>query len=130
MTIDKKIIVSTTIVFLVLIFDQISKFLSSNYFEVVCNEGIAFGLGGNQTFISVLVLSVIAYLVLKEEKFILIVAFSLIFGGGFTNLVDRVLVGCVRDFITIGSFPSFNFADSAITIGAFIILGSYFLKKK
>lgn len=49
-------------------------------------------------------------------------ALALVFGGAFGNLWDRVFRGTVTDFIQvyIGSyeFPSFNVADSAITIGA------------
>ena len=50
--------------------------------------------------------------------------FALIVGGGVANLVDRL--GSARhgvtDFISVGSFPVFNVADSAITIGV-VVLG-------
>jgi signal peptidase II len=51
---------------------------------------------------------------------------ALVFGGAFGNLWDRVLRGSVTDFLQvfIGSyeFPSFNVADSAITIGAALLI--------
>jgi signal peptidase II len=51
---------------------------------------------------------------------------SLILGGAAGNLYDRVLHGTVTDFIEVyhgsWSFPAFNVADSAITIGAFLLL--------
>ncbi|HZO81443.1 MAG TPA: signal peptidase II [Candidatus Binataceae bacterium] len=54
------------------------------------------------------------------------VAFALIMGGAAGNLVDRVLRGRVVDFIYVHyyawSYPVFNFADSAITIGVAVIL--------
>ena len=54
------------------------------------------------------------------------VAFALVFGGALGNLIDRAMRGTVTDFVQvfIGSyeFPSFNAADSAITIGACLLL--------
>jgi signal peptidase II len=51
---------------------------------------------------------------------------ALVFGGAFGNLWDRVMRGSVTDFVQvfIGSyeFPAFNVADSAITIGAALLL--------
>lgn len=51
---------------------------------------------------------------------------TLVFGGAFGNLIDRIFRGTVTDFIQvfIGSyeFPSFNVADSAITIGAGLLV--------
>jgi len=46
---------------------------------------------------------------------------SLILGGTIGNLVDRVSLGYVIDFINVGFWPVFNIADSANTIG-FILL--------
>jgi signal peptidase II len=51
-----------------------------------------------------------------------IVAFSLILGGAIGNLIDRITLGYVVDFIDFRIWPVFNVADSAITIGAAIIL--------
>ena len=51
-----------------------------------------------------------------------IVAFSLILGGAIGNLIDRITLGYVIDFIDFRIWPVFNVADSAITIGAAIIL--------
>jgi len=53
---------------------------------------------------------------------IYIVAFSLILGGAIGNLIDRISLGYVVDFIDFRIWPVFNVADSAITIGAAIIL--------
>jgi len=38
------------------------------------------------------------------------------------NLIDRVTVGHVTDFISVGNFPVFNIADSCITVGAIIMI--------
>jgi signal peptidase II len=52
-------------------------------------------------------------------------ALALVFGGALGNLWDRVFRGTVTDFVQvfIGSyeFPSFNVADSAITVGAVLL---------
>ena len=49
-------------------------------------------------------------------------AFGLILGGGIANIIDRIPDGLVTDFIQIGTFPTFNVADSCITIGAALLL--------
>jgi signal peptidase II len=49
-------------------------------------------------------------------------AFSLILGGAIGNLMDRIFLGYVVDFIDLRVWPVFNVADSAITVGAAIIL--------
>lgn len=99
----------------------------------VQNTGTAFGLLANQSFL----LTVIAvtgllailffYRHLPRETTLSLVALSLVFGGAMGNLIDRLRLGYVTDFIDIrlwGDFhwPAFNFADSSITVGA-IILG-------
>jgi signal peptidase II len=60
---------------------------------------------------------------------------TLVLGGAIGNLVDRIRLGYVTDFIQVwfGSwaFPSFNVADSAITVGAaLLIIDSLFLSGK
>jgi signal peptidase II len=50
------------------------------------------------------------------------VAFGLIIGGALANLLNRAVFGWVTDYIAVGSFPIFNLADSAITVGAILII--------
>lgn len=50
------------------------------------------------------------------------VAFGLIIGGAAANLLNRAVFGWVTDYISVGSFPVFNLADSAITVGAILII--------
>jgi len=50
------------------------------------------------------------------------IAYLLVIAGAIGNLVDRIMYGKVVDFISIGTFPVFNVADSCITIGAILIL--------
>ncbi|WP_322512926.1 signal peptidase II [Chloroflexus sp.] len=88
------------------------------------NTGVAFGLfpdqGGILSVGAGLVLILLAYTyqhLLPAESRWVTVAVGLIFGGGISNLFDRIRQGYVIDFIQVGWWPVFNFADSAISIG-------------
>ena len=108
----------------VIFLDQISKIIARNYFMVSFNAGLVLGLdtGKFGSFIIPLItLCALLFILYKEKNNEHKFALSLILGGGLSNLIDRVFVGCVRDFIRIGIFPSFNFADSTITVGVFLI---------
>ena len=63
---------------------------------------------------------------LKPSEKLLAVSLALIIGGAVGNLWDRALVGYVVDFISVhwnhSYFPTFNIADSAITIGAGLMI--------
>lgn len=58
------------------------------------------------------------------------VALALIFGGGVSNLLDRVAYGCVRDFMLISGFPAFNLADVLLVLGASLLLTAMFSREK
>ena len=61
-------------------------------------------------------------------------ALSLILGGALGNVIDRLLHGYVVDFIQVHYggwyFPSFNVADSAITVGAALLIVDELLRVK
>ena len=105
-----------------MLIDQISKYYATHNILEVCNKGIAFGLGNDGLLFSILALVAILWLVVleknKRSKLLLVI----IFGAGCSNLLDRVFYGCVRDFINIGIFPTFNFADLVITVGVILFL--------
>ena len=72
---------------------------------------------------------------LKNHEGMLAVALALILGGALGNLHDRVLLGHVVDFILLHwqdqyYFPAFNIADTAITLGAMLLLVDMFKSKK
>ena len=50
------------------------------------------------------------------------ISLGLIIGGAFGNLIDRIRDGGVVDFISVGWWPAFNIADSAISIGIVILI--------
>ena len=114
------------VIVLVVLFDQLSKAkFASSY-----NSGIAFGffssLGLLNTVVAIIIVSLCSYFLLREKRETISFALSLIIGGGVSNIVDRLALGGVRDFVDLGFWPSFNLADSAVTIGvvllAFLIL--------
>lgn len=101
------------------------------------NTGVAFGLfqGGGIIFILLPIIIVIGILVyfpkISDEEWYLRLALSLQLGGALGNLVDRVTIGHVTDFISVGRFPVFNIADSAITVGVVVLmLGVWFQEKR
>ena len=96
----------------------------------VQNSGIAFGLFASATSI-VIVLTTIAVgwmLVFFARSGarhpVLPVALGLVIGGSVSNLLDRVRLGYVTDFIDLRYWPAFNLADSFIVIGVAILLGT------
>ncbi|MBU4241864.1 MAG: signal peptidase II [Nanoarchaeota archaeon] len=126
--------------FLVII-DQLSKFLITNKsieifrgfsLKFVTNTGAAFSLFQGFNLVLVLIsLIVIVYLFLqlrKEKNQIRVWSFIFIIAGALGNLIDRVIFGHVRDFILVWIWPTFNLADSFITIGALLLLYSLFSK--
>ena len=65
----------------------------------------------------------VTLLAYRERKHALAqIAFGLIIGGAVGNIIDRIPDGLVTDYFQVGTFPIFNVADSAITIGAALLL--------
>jgi len=70
----------------------------------------------------------------QKHNALIQIAISLILGGAIGNLIDRALYGQVTDFIQVYYasyfFPAFNIADSAITLGAGLLILDMFLQGK
>ena len=99
------------------------------YVTPVCNSGVAFGLfkGLNlyilvATSFAVSIIIVYMIFIKKPKSRLLILALFLILSGALGNLTDRLIYGYVLDFIDLRVWPVFNIADSAITIGAILML--------
>ncbi len=94
------------------------------------NSGIAFGLFTSATIavIALTALAVIWMLVYFARAGarhpVIPAALGLLIGGSLSNLVDRVRLGHVTDFIDFGWWPAFNLADSFIVIGVGILLAA------
>lgn len=96
----------------------------------VQNSGIAFGLFASATagvivLTAIAVASMLVYFARYGARHPVIpAAFGLLIGGSASNLVDRVRLGHVTDFIDFGWWPAFNLADSFIVIGVGILLAA------
>ncbi len=140
---------------LVVILDQVSKQVAEAqltphqpvnllpYFDwyLTYNTGAAFSLlanaGGWQRWFFTVIAIVISFVIvqwirkLPAGETLTALSLSLILGGAIGNLIDRVLLGHVVDYIQVwlGSypFPAFNLADAAISVGAVLLILSSFL---
>jgi signal peptidase II len=100
------------------------------------NSGAAFGMfqNGNLVFttLAFIVIAAIIYYYprVEADDWTLKLAMGLQLGGAAGNLIDRLMVGKVTDFISIGVFPVFNVADSSISIGVGVLLLGIWLKER
>lgn len=100
------------------------------------NTGAAFGMFKDASMI----LTVLAFVVIgailfyypqvEQNDWLLRLALSLQLGGALGNLVDRLTIGHVTDFISVGNFPVFNVADASITVGAVLLFLSVWLRER
>ena len=146
----------------ILILDQFSKYWIRTRLELheqvplldgfnltfACNTGAAFSFlsdagGWQRWFFIVLAIAVSLFILVwliqvAAEKIWLSLALSMVLAGAVGNVLDRILVGCVVDFIQVylafmpsepewlwnlfNPWPSFNIADSAIFVGALMLI--------
>lgn len=158
MTIKRNIYLLTLPALAVILLDQISKYIVlrsialhesipviSGFFSLVHtrNRGMAFGLmnrpGSDFSFyflvaatLGAVILLLFWFTKLKDEERRLIFGLSLILGGAIGNLIDRLRIREVIDFLDfhIGTYhwPAFNLADSAITVGTFWVVINLLLR--
>lgn len=146
----KRILYSFIFILFIVLLDQITKYFANSYIHPldsiellpilnlvnVQNTGAAFGIFrslGNNFFIIISVAAILfmfwVIITAKEDYRI----FSLLAGGAIGNLIDRLTLGYVVDFIdfTVSGhhWPAFNVADSALTIGIAFLMISLFRKK-
>ena len=110
--------------------DQSTHVLGPLSIHRVDNSGIAFGLFTSATA-AVIVLTALAvfwmlvYFARRGARHPVIpAALGLLIGGSVSNLVDRVRLGHVTDFIDFGWWPAFNLADSFIVIGVAMLVAA------
>jgi signal peptidase II len=96
----------------------------------VQNSGIAFGFFSSATAaVTVITAAAVIWMVVFFARSgsrhpVLPAALGLLVGGSLSNLIDRIRLGHVTDFIDIRHWPSFNLADSFIVIGVAILLAA------
>lgn len=94
----------------------------------VQNSGIAFGLFASATAVVILATAAAVTWMLVffarsgSRHPVLPVALGLVIGGSVSNLLDRVRLGYVTDFLDFRYWPAFNLADSFIVIGVLVLL--------
>ena len=136
--------------FVIIIFDQVTKFwavanLSDGSsigilpvldFSLAYNKGAAFSFlanagGWQKLFFSGIAIAVSVYLIFaisraKASEKQLVIAYALVIAGAIGNLIDRIRIDKVVDFIHVfyqgWHFPYFNIADVSITIGAILLI--------
>lgn len=137
---------------IIIIADQITKFIIKsnfnlyeqldvikNFFRIIYikNSGAVWGLFSNQkgsvipviiTILSISALLIVIYIFLKtnSECKLELISLSFISGGAIGNIIDRITQGFVVDFIEIYiksyRWPTFNIADSFISVGIFLLI--------
>lgn len=143
-------ILTVIIIISIIVLDQLSKYFAINYininpyisnkksnivqFILIKNSGAAFGLLKNRSellkIINIFALTIlILYLVIMSstiENPILKLGIACIMGGGLSNLIDRIRLNYVIDFITLSfnKCPVFNLADVCIFAGVIIVFFS------
>lgn len=144
----------TSIVILVVVLDQFSKWLTITMLPLqqqipvlpflslyrTYNEGIAFSMlaGLSHWFLIAMTLAIMGFVLwlwrnLERDRFISALGYALVLGGAAGNLIDRIWLGKVIDMIffhidAIGfQFAIFNLADTFITLGAAAIIVDEFL---
>jgi signal peptidase II len=137
--------------------DQISKALVVSYFAhhttslkvlpildvtLVYNRGISFGFFAQDTpwgtiflvALALIITGIMGFWLKRSTRFLECVSLSLIIGGALGNVMDRIRLGSVIDFIHVHwqhfSFPAFNFADTWITMGAIFMLYDHWIGRK
>ncbi len=143
----KKYILYTVIIAVGIILDQITKFLAVNFLKpidyfpliknfvhlrYVENRGAAFGMLDDQRWVfmvisTVAIIAFTLYLYFGHASNLLYeISLSLVISGGIGNMIDRILLGYVVDFIEPAfiNFAVFNGADSFVTVGAFLLIGA------
>jgi signal peptidase II len=153
-----KYLILSIISAIVLILDQATKIfidrtmdlhssitVVENFFNItyIRNKGAAFGFLAETSFrlpffilISIIAVVVIIGILrkLRPEQKLTAVSLSLIFAGALGNLIDRIRLGEVIDFIYVHWYehywPAFNVADSAICVGVFLLALDMLLEER
>lgn len=137
-------IVSFIVALLIVAADQFIKILVVNTIKVngsvnilnglinflYCeNKGMAFGMLQNArwlfiSFTLIVMIGIVIYIIkTKPKSKFLLTSLTLILGGGIGNLIDRIFLGYVIDYIQLSFFsPVCNFADYCITIGTALLV--------
>lgn len=140
---------------LILILDQVSKaYIRNNFIENVSmwapwpwllpyarivhvtNTGVAFGFFQGMNIVFGVLAAIISIAIIyyyprvAREDWILKLAMALQLAGAMGNLIDRIWIGHVTDFISVGTFAVFNIADASITVGVFVLILGVWMQER
>jgi signal peptidase II len=130
--------------------DQLTKYIVTSQLQLdeglhvvgpfwihhVQNSGIAFGLFASATpIVTALTAVAVAWMLFFFARSgarhpILPVALGLLIGGSASNLIDRIRLGHVTDFIDLRFWPAFNLADTFIVLGVLVLLAALLLPQR
>ena len=122
----KKGIIALLLCLLLIWIDQLTKYLFYDlevwsqlfFLEPLLNDGISRWMSMPMVVIlSVSVICAWLFIYLFHKKYLTTIEFALLFAGTIWNLIDRICLWWVRDFLSFGSFPVFNIADTFLTCG-------------
>lgn len=100
------------------------------------NTGAAFGLLPSASLIFTVVAILVCIAVLfyfprvPPAQWPLRAALVLQFAGALGNLIDRLMLGTVTDFVSLGTFPVFNVADASISVGVAVLVAGMWLEER
>lgn len=124
--------------FILTAFDQLAKFFASqaendSLFAFLCNKNIAWNIPVSAGFfysIWVIIAAILIFIFFKTRSYSQKILLTFIFSGAVSNLIDRIRLGCVVDYIDLKFWPVFNLADVYITIGIITIVINFIKKSK
>lgn len=144
-------VVALAVAGVVVVLDQATKLLAEWHLAdgpidlglvdltLVRNPNAAFGIPGFTgmfLIVTVVVVALVARMLVTADRLSLAFAYGLVTGGALGNALDRALRdpgfpdGAVVDFINLGWFPVFNVADSAISVGAVLVIALLLLSDR
>jgi len=122
----KKLLIVILFTLLLIWIDQFTKYIFYNqeiwshffFLEPLLNDWISRWM--SMPMIVIILVSMIClglFIYLFYKKYLTVIDFTLLMAGTIWNLIDRIRLSWVRDFLSFGSFPVFNFADIFLTCG-------------
>ena len=139
--------IKTILPILIILFDQITKFIVEKYLyfkqiavidnilllTYVQNRGGAWGIFNNIPFLFIVLVPIVViglfWYMSKSKNKLEIVSVCMIIGGALGNYLDRLFRGYVVDFIDFRVWPVFNVADIFVVLGGILLILSAILIK-
>jgi signal peptidase II len=122
----KRRLIATLLCILLIWIDQWTKYFFYNqeiwsqlfFLEPLLNDGISRWMSMPMVVIlSISIVCLLLFIYLFHKKYFTALDFALLFAGTMWNLIDRIWIGWVRDFLSFWGFPVFNIADAFLTCG-------------